>query len=388
MFFTLEALKARHGDCLLLHTGTPGTPELVVVDGGWKTVYRSFLEPRLEELRQLRAPDGRLDVDLLMVSHIDEDHIFGVLDLTRKLREKLDRQEPAPWVVRELWHNSFDDIVGEETDVLVATASQAVGTAAVGGDDPFPADLRGRHQGSVVLAGVKQGRQLRLDADALRIPTNPTDSGLLLEGDDLPLASGVGLRVLGPSLEQVRELRREWDAFLTAEGLAQDPVRVAEFVDDSVFNLSSIVVLAEAAGKRMLLTGDARGDFILEAVERAGLVENGRLHVDLFKLPHHGSDHNVAPVLFETITADHYVVSGDGNYGNPEVDTFRMILAARQGDPYHLHLTYPVDELRDPYPREELRQVLEDAAAAGVTIHATAPGEKSLRIDLLDPFTD
>ena len=39
---------------------------------------------------------------------------------------------------------------------------------------------------------------------------------------------------------------------------------LAAYVDKSVPNLSSIVLLAEAKGKRMLLTGDARGDKILQ----------------------------------------------------------------------------------------------------------------------------
>ena len=64
-------------------------------------------------------------------------------------------------------------------------------------------------------------------------------------------------------------------------------------MDKSVFNLSSIVVLADSGGRRMLLTGDARGDHVLDGIEAAGLFKDDRLHVDLLKLPHHGSDRNV-----------------------------------------------------------------------------------------------
>lgn len=39
----------------------------------------------------------------------------------------------------------------------------------------------------------------------------------------------------------------------------------------SVANLSSVVVLAAVGKKRMLLTGDARGDKILEGLELVGL---------------------------------------------------------------------------------------------------------------------
>ena len=70
MLFSLEALKAQHGDCLLLHWGDPA--RLILIDGGPGPVYRNSLEPRLEQLRGRRVGEGEsLPVDMLVVSHID-----------------------------------------------------------------------------------------------------------------------------------------------------------------------------------------------------------------------------------------------------------------------------------------------------------------------------
>jgi glyoxylase-like metal-dependent hydrolase (beta-lactamase superfamily II) len=77
--FTLEALQANDGDCLLLHYGTEDAPKHILIDGGPKTIYKSVLKPRLDELRGARA----LNLRMVMVSHIDLDHITGVLDLSR-----------------------------------------------------------------------------------------------------------------------------------------------------------------------------------------------------------------------------------------------------------------------------------------------------------------
>ena len=57
------------------------------------------------------------------------------------------------------------------------------------------------------------------------------------------------------------------------------------------------MVLAEFDGKRILLTGDARGDFILDSLRDAGLIKNGKFAVDMFKVPHHGSMRNAAADL-------------------------------------------------------------------------------------------
>ena len=81
MIFTLEALRAAQGDSLLLHYGPKNAPLLAVIDGGPSGVYKRWLRPRLEALRASRSPDAPLPLKLLAVSHIDGDHIQGVLDL-------------------------------------------------------------------------------------------------------------------------------------------------------------------------------------------------------------------------------------------------------------------------------------------------------------------
>ena len=98
----------------------------------------------------------------------------------------------------------------------------------------------------------------------------------------------------------------------------------------------------------MLLTGDARGDKILEGLEagRSCWTKGGKLHVDVLKVPHHGSSNNLEHDFFERITADHYVFSGDGEHGNPERESMEMLFKrARQDAASTIHLTYPVDEI-------------------------------------------
>jgi hypothetical protein len=125
------------------------------------------------------------------------------------------------------------------------------------------------------------------------------------------------------------------------------------YVDRSVPNLSSIIVLAEAGGKSMLLTGDARGDKILEGLEQNRILPTGgTMHVNLLKVPHHGSANNLDDDFFERITADHYVFSGDGEHGNPERESLQMLWDARGDAAYTVHLTYPLEQL-DAARREE-----------------------------------
>ncbi len=119
----------------------------------------------------------------------------------------------------------------------------------------------------------------------------------------------------------------------------------AAFVDRAVPNLSSIALHLRYRGRTALLTGDARGDHVLAGPEQAGLLApGGTLQVDLFKLPHHGSENNAAPVLFDRIRADHYVVSADGiRHAHPSKATLEWLVASRAAnDRYTIHLTNPI----------------------------------------------
>src|SRR6202043_3969307 len=104
--------------------------------------------------------------------------------------------------------------------------------------------------------------------------------------------------------------------------------------------------LARFAGKTILLTGDARGDKILAGLELVGLLErSGTMQVDVLKVPHHGSSNNLCPDFFARIRANHYVISGDGEHGNPERETMAMLFGARRKEPFDIHLTYPIGEI-------------------------------------------
>jgi hypothetical protein len=71
------------------------------------------------------------------------------------------------------------------------------------------------------------------------------------------------------------------------------------------------------------------------------------MHVDILKVPHHGSSNNLETSFFRRITADHYVFSGNGEHGNPERETLEMLFEARKDEPFAMHFTYPIDEI-DP----------------------------------------
>ncbi len=378
----VEALRAKQGDCLLLLYGDPSRPRVSLIDGGPRGVWRDALQPRLAQLRKERAPE-RLAIDLMLVSHIDDDHIDGLIQLTDLLKEQ-QNSDDSFLDVDVLWHNSFDDLFGE-------TDATGIAPGGLGREPGLGAG------GSFTATSVNQGQTLRDNATALALNVNGPFDGLVRAGVDesvVRLPDGLAITVLGPAEEQLREFHEAWDKELIKEHNKFGP---AAYLDTSFSNLASIVATVEIEGHTLLLTGDARGDDIIRNARAAGLLEtNDRLPLDLLKLPHHGSDRNVDVDFFETFPADNYVISGDGSHGNPEVETFRMLFAARGDDDKHFTICLTYDpasyepyprrrgEPAKPYPVDQLRKVFADQEAAGQDFDVIFPGpaDVSVSIDL------
>lgn len=358
----LEALRAKYGDSLLLHFGTKEQPRLAVIDGGPPGVYNDALKPRLDEIRKERKlPDAKpLDLDLMMVSHIDEDHIAGILQLVRKIKDLKDSHQPVPWRIRRFWHNSFDDILGNE-DAAVGSSGSAMSPASIG-------DMIAPHS-SLILASVGQGRDLRKLLAALSLDKNPPFNGLVQAGKPPVVLDNLKLTVVAPLEQNLIDLQTDWDKklkpILKKEKDNESAAQIAAYVDGSVYNLSSIVVLAEADGKRILLTGDGRGDHTLVGLEKAGLLQDGKIEVDVLKLPHHGSIRNLDKDYFETIRTPRFLISADGKFDNPDLATLELISKARPDDDFTIHLTYPTDQFNVPEIGAEVAKFFEAEKAAG-----------------------
>jgi len=275
------------------------------------------------------------------VSHIDADHITGIVDFFKDMKETVDNGDDLPYRVQSLWHNSFQKLHHGKTASVTSAAVVAASTegAVVPGlnDDV-----------AAVVASVPQGNQVRNYATQLAVPINKEFDGNLIAAAEgqmpvIKIADGLTFSILGPSTAELDDLEEAWTK---AKSKNADPsAQAADYLNRTVPNLSSIVILAEAAlptratPYRMLLTGDAGCDLVWEALQRYGLAKDNHFHVDLFKASHHGSRHSVDQDFLEKVTADSYVFSGNGKHDNPHRDVLDWLSAARKGEPYDAYLT-------------------------------------------------
>jgi beta-lactamase superfamily II metal-dependent hydrolase len=340
--FQLEAVQANDGDCLLLHYDAGPEAGLILIDGGSSGVYRKFLGPRL---RQVRGSNSVLNLRLVIVSHIDADHITGILDFFKELSELQNDGKPLPFEVESLWHNSFGGLVGTR-----AAAQSAIVSAALGGDTTSLPDLQEKVR--AVVASVQQGNDLRLAAARLTMINAEADADLILAPRSgkcqYRIAPDLTFSILGPHQAELDKLEDAWKkakARCKARPKTYEQSVAADYLNRTVPNLSSIVILVtkkERNGKtrRMLLTGDAGGDLILKALKRQKLLDaKGKIHVDLLKIQHHGSKHSTDAQFFRSVTADRYVISGNGKHGIPHRETLTWLSQSRHNEACDIYMT-------------------------------------------------
>jgi len=381
----LTIFQADKGDCLLL---TSHDGKNLLVDGGMPAAYREFVAPALGEL----AEAGK-ELDLIYVSHTDRDHIGGVLNLMDDILawRVFDFQDrsgntsfprpsgPRPPKVNAMWFNTFKDQVEDNkgaiedqlvSNLRIANLNPMVLGPGVGDDLDQPAELT-----SELVTSVRDGFLLagRVSPRQLNIPLNAEFDGHLAFSDEngrtFPLGSLL-LSVIGPSPIDLEKVRNEWNKWLKDNQAVAEEIRSGQIGDmqgvspeelqaaeamlgegqrllSSILalatelgrrnlvtppNLASLMLLVEEDGKTILLTGDGHSDDVVAGLDRLGRLDNqGRLHVDVLKVPHHGSEHNVTPGFLRDITADHYIFCGNGAHENPDLAVLETLIDQRLG---------------------------------------------------------
>ena len=420
----IRVFQSDKGDCLLL-TSNSGKHR-ILVDGGMSTSYKEHVAPNLAKTNGAAKPQK---LDLVYVSHIDDDHIAGVLQLMNDLLDwrVFDFQQkkkkpgekppkkprnPRPPEVAKIWHNAFHELLkdnkGEISDMLAAST-------AILAASPRPAARRIFAEHDDLALSKKQALQLarRAGPDQLAIPVNPEfEHKLMLIKDDGPkLKVGpINFTLIGPFEADLEKLRDEWNDWLKDNKdmlaeirakakadqdrlksdvdrlLAPLTMQANEFVDFQLAlaekfgdrgevttpNLASLMLLASEGKHTVLLTGDGHATDAIKGLKERGLLDaNGKLHVSVMKVPHHGSTHNITPEFARDITADDYIFCGNGFSTNPEIKVVNLIVRERsQGLPQRPFTLWfnSMEKFTKPSYRKHMRalkKAVDDHVASG-----------------------
>jgi len=311
-------LAADQGDALWIEYAMPQEPtRRVLVDAGTPGTWRR-LRARIEQL-----PPSERRFELLVVSHIDADHIGGAVELLRDRRLRV--------TFGDIWFNGLPQLRRQP-------AAEGVG------------------QGDMLSDALRDKPwNVAFDGGAVMVPEQGAPPCVALEG-------GLRLTVLSPCRPQLDALHDLWEETVLAHGLVDGipasappelgpPVAAVERLppatpsdvadlgalarrtfepDPAVPNGSSIAVLAELGTRSALLCADAHAPVLLEGVARLlKLRKLERLAISALKLPHHGSRHNLHLALLERLQSRRHLISTNGSKtSHPHIEAIARSLTA------------------------------------------------------------
>jgi len=323
--FEITMLPARQGDAIWIRWGDEGDPHQMMIDMGTEEIGERIRQ-QIEAL-----PEDQRKFDLLVVSHVDRDHIGGVLTC-------LAEADPiAGLQIEDVWFNGFQHLSGGS----VAQPEECAGN----GLEPM-----GPAQGERLSSWLRKqvwNKQFG-GAPVQRVPGESPETVKL--HDDLKIT------ILGPTPARLEEFIDTWvdeveaalekgtltevSPGLESMGSKHPPelevkedleilAETSNLPDSRPANGSSIALLLEYKGRKVLLSGDAFPGDLVDAIVAVGGTE--RIKLDAFKLPHHCSKKNVLKSLIESVDCGRWLISTDGTqFRHPDAIALARVITYSQ----------------------------------------------------------
>lgn len=346
----LRVLQAKHGDALLISWKHEGRARSLLIDGGPKAAYVNQRRPGVvqEALDILKQREER--IDLLILTHVDDDHIGGLL-------EGFKHNGLLRGLVDKVWFNSgslIDQAFGQPIDESHLLEFDTVRTGTITDNQ----------------TSIKQGINFESVISELGI----WNEQLIEAGTSLNF-HGAAIKLLSPTREKLESLLVKWEKETKSHKTSaankdydlsfDELLAVDQFNGNtSIHNESSIALLFEYEGQRLLLLGDASDEVVLNSIralkDNKGhfYSEDNPLEVDYVKLSHHGSQYNTSPDFLRMIKSKHFIISTDGSsHGLPNKRTLARVAKAHPNATFWFNYPNIINKI---FTATELLQLEED----------------------------
>ncbi|MFC4557315.1 MBL fold metallo-hydrolase [Virgibacillus kekensis] len=363
----VKMYPAKNGDCFLISIGKENKRH-ILIDSGYVETYEKFLKRDLIEINAVGEK-----INLMIISHIDEDHILGALNFIEENNKKNIIQ------IEEVWFNSYRHLEVDRQAGKLSEQEKNLLKSEISLGKSFVkritekgvehTDISAR-QGSTLGALLMQGNyKWNYSFKGLAISSN---NKLQIELND------ISINVISPNDTKLERLKNKWlkelkkkkwnfkiskdklfdDAYEfmllmdqestvehseISKGTENDAISIVEAatkedetLDCSVTNGSSIAVMIEYDKKRLLFLADAHPDIIYESLMGMEIS-----NFDLVKLPHHGSKKNMTLKLAKLLKSEIYLVSTNGDkHLHPDLEAIAKIIYSHSKVPKKFYFNY------------------------------------------------
>ncbi|CAM3206222.1 ComEC/Rec2 family competence protein [Empedobacter stercoris] len=310
----IKFLQAGNGDAIWISFLENEKPVNILIDGGVGDTYKTTKgKPgELFEVVDIIKKEKQF-IDLLVLTHFDDDHIGGIL-------RWLNKDKKASCLIKKIWFNSGKEIAKKfESD-----ENKNLDIEIVDGADDFHTSPK---------QGIKFENYLR---------DNKLWEGEIIEqGQELTLF-GLKFKILSPNqdkLEKLLKLYEKQKDYFTSGSEYDFNTSLKKFIDEessplfkfyednSVANGSSIAFIMEYEDKNFIFLADAHPSVIIEGLNKFGYNKDNPLNAEFMKVSHHGSSFNTSTDLLEIVNTDKYIISSNASkHGLPNKRTIARII--------------------------------------------------------------
>lgn len=343
----IKSLNAYSGDCFFIYF--PEEKFNVLIDGGYTNTFNKIKK----ELEIIKERGERLN--LLVVTHIDNDHINGIIKL---IKENGSNEESKIIKIDEIWFNSYFNSPTLKNEISISDEDiKKLKTFIKESYDIYSSTEVGTKEGiklSNLLINGKYMVNSSNDFKAINIEeTNEIQKGNItfkflsplkkdLEEIDILFNDKLEFLENKDGIIYEKNLNDYFEKFLInleensievrSEEISveNDIVKLAEIEDEeknSLSNKTSIAFVIEYNGKKLIFLGDASLNVYSTQLNKIYLNLDD-VNFDFIKLSHHGSKYNISKKFIENVKCSNYYIStdGSGNHGHPNKETISKLI--------------------------------------------------------------
>lgn len=295
----IKLLKALNGDSIIISYGEEKTYNILIDGGCGKLCYRQLCR-YIEDMKKEKNI-----FDLVVLTHIDSDHIEGILRL-------FSQKDFDFSIIKEMWFNFGE---GLQDSLKIKGIDKGI--------DLYDFDAK---------ISWKQGRSLEE-----RLKNTTIKKNSFLKAGDCYFIGNAKITILSPTIDTLNEfVRKEIEESKQSARIASSndyrkgvlELNETEFEGIvSLTNKSSIAFLLELKEIKLLLLGDAEAATIEESLLQLGYSQENKLKVDYCKIAHHASRHNTSGTLIQMLDCKNYIVSTKSTtQGRPSKECLSRII--------------------------------------------------------------
>lgn len=301
-FFEIKAIQVEHGDAIVVSYGQDPVRHMLI-DGGPKHSFPNLLTV-LENL----CINGKLVLETIIVSHYDNDHIEGIIELLKK---------NLSWLkINDIWFNGHKFL--SPSDSLGPKESDELSLLISNGGYPWNKAFKYKN-----------------------VKVDP--------GHSVELLGGMKAWILSPMQDQLDIVEKKWPDYLRGEKVSPDTpkdrlgrkdvwpappmenlLRANPSNDTSISNGSSIAVMLEFNEKKILLAADSFAEVVVKGIEAHW---DKKITINVLKISHHGSHANTSDALLKLCGCRRFIISTNGKVHAHPDQLFMARLLSNVGYP-------------------------------------------------------